>query len=163
LRLDQDPASVLGPLTFEALTTFLAFELSTSEAQCSRALCFVIAVPMEGLPPDRGERLLRVLVKDRDGVLRFIFLLLAEGETDPGAILEAMQALTDKHRNGSQSSFPLLETLLRALDRHPEKIDSVARFVADLTATPEGRALLPEGFDEIWPAIAAVREEMKRR
>ena len=42
--------------------------------------------------------------------------------------------------------------MLRALDRNPEKLDSVARFVADLRATPEGRELLPPDFDAIWAA-----------
>jgi len=47
--------------------------------------------------------------------------------------------------------------MVRALARSPEKLDDVRHLVDGLRRTPEGAALLPEGFDEVWSAIWAAR------
>jgi hypothetical protein len=158
LQLDHDPVTILGPLSLEALTSFLAFELTTAEGNRTAAARFVLAVPLAGVPADRGARLLRALLRDRDQVLRFLYLLLAEGNSDPEGVLEALHSQATHRTHSGVGGLPLLEVMLRALDRNPEKLDSVARFVADLRTTPEGRELLPAGFDTIWEPIAAVRE-----
>jgi hypothetical protein len=54
-------------------------------------------------------------------------------------------------------SLPLFEEMVRALARSPEKLDDVRHLVDGLRRTPEGAALLPEGFDEVWSAIWAAR------
>ena len=54
--------------------------------------------------------------------------------------------------------LPLFESLLRALEREPAKLDHVAGLIEDLRKTPEGEALIPEGFTEIWDPIWAARE-----
>jgi hypothetical protein len=52
--------------------------------------------------------------------------------------------------------------MVRALDRRPESLDHIHRLIADLQHTPEGRELLPDGIDEVWPAIWQAREEVGR-
>ena len=47
--------------------------------------------------------------------------------------------------------MPLFETLLKALDLNPEKLDQVARLVEDLRGVQGG--LLPDGFDEVWQPV----------
>jgi hypothetical protein len=56
---------------------------------------------------------------------------------------------------------PLFETMVRTLDRNPEKLDQIARLVEDLMKTENGTQLLPEGFDAIWKPIWASRERMR--
>jgi hypothetical protein len=90
--------------------------------------------------------------------LRFLYLLLVEGNSDPEGVLEALHSQATQRAHSSVGGLPLLEVMLRALDRNPEKLDNVARFIADLRATPEGRELLPPDFDAIWAPIVAVRE-----
>jgi hypothetical protein len=103
---------------------------------------------------------LRSLLKSKDSVLRFILFLLAEGGADTAAILLAARArLSGKEsRGGNGFEFPLFEILVRALDRDPAKLDQVARLVNDLRKSPEGRQLLPEGFDSVWEPVWAARE-----
>ena len=62
----------------------------------------------------------------------------------------------------SEFGLPLLEPMLRALVKDPAKLDRVAQLIADLSKTPEGRALIPEGFDEIWLPIWHVKETTKK-
>lgn len=158
LQWDSGPLALLGPLSLEALTSFLAFELTAAEGDRSETARFVLTVPLTGVPADRENRLLRAMLRDRNQVLRFLYLLLAEGNTDPQGVLEALHGQATQRTHSSVTGLPLLEAMLHALERNPEKLDSVARFVADLRATPEGRELLPQDFDAIWTPILAVRQ-----
>ncbi len=68
--------ATFGPLVFDAVTAFMAFELTATEAGvrvCSR---FASALPLEGAPGDRLERLLAALLQDKEQLLRFIWPLL---------------------------------------------------------------------------------------
>jgi hypothetical protein len=56
----------------------------------------------------------------------------------------------------------MLESLVRALERNPEKLDQVARFVTELQGTEEGRSLLPEDFELIWEPLWAAREALQK-
>jgi hypothetical protein len=54
---------------------------------------------------------------------------------------------------------PLLEALLRALSRSPEKIDRIAELVDGLRHTPRGRGILPDGFGTLWDAVIQARSD----
>jgi hypothetical protein len=70
------------PLSFGALTSFFAFEVTVSSDDALVSQTFTVNVPLEGAPPDRQERILRTLLDSRAKVLRLILLLLAEGGQD---------------------------------------------------------------------------------
>jgi len=163
VRLDQDPIARLGPLSLEALTAFLAFELTATEGNRSAAARFVLSVPLSGVPSERDSRLLRSMLQDRNQVLRFLYLLLAEGNADPQAVLEAFGERQGQRGTGGGSGLPLLEAMLRALERNPRKLDAVGRFIEDLRKTPEGRELLPPDLDAVWLPIVAAREAAAAR
>ena len=57
----------------------------------------------------------------------------------------------------------MFETMLKALDRDPKKLDQVHRFVNDLKGTEEGRQLLPDDFDAVWEPLWAARQELRDR
>jgi hypothetical protein len=159
LSPDADPVASFGPLSLVGLTSFFAFEVS---AECpGKSICrsFVLNLPLDNAPADRGEETLKALLSNRDQVLQFLLLLLfAEGDEDDGGGLHRAADLFSHHHWGSSGAAPLFETLLRALDRAPEKIDEAARIIDDLRKTPSGRQLLPEGFDTIWEPVRAIRE-----
>lgn len=155
--------AAFGPLSFEALTSFFAFDLRLSEGSRTASARFVLNLPMEGAPKDRRERILLSLLRNRDHVLRYLLLLLAEGGLDPYGALIATRPITGRGPGDglSRVGLPLFETLVRALHRGPEKLDQIARLVHDLKETPEGRELLPEGFEAIWEPIWSVRKGLK--
>jgi hypothetical protein len=81
-----------------------------------------------------------------------------------------MRALSDPVRDdpsgASQTArspgIPLLESLMRTLDRDPRRLAAVRRIVDDLRADPERANLLPDGWDGVWDAIAEVADEVHR-
>jgi hypothetical protein len=160
-----DPLARFGGVSFEAITSFFAFELNATLQERSERVRFVFNIPLVGAPENRRERLMHSLLRNKDQFIRFILFLLAEGGADVRDILSASQARLDAKKGSGEtySSGPLLfETLVRALDRNPAKLDHIARVVADFRRTEEGRSLLPEGFDSIWDPIWAARERQKQ-
>ncbi len=148
-----------------SLTSFIAFELIGKEQGIESRLRFVLNLPLKGLPADRDNQVLRAVLVDKDRFLRLLLLLLAE-ERDPGSGIQISVKPPSDGGKGtirlSQDSIPLLEELVRALARAPEKIERIQKLVAELKETSEGCALLPDGFDEVWkPIERAWRERIR--
>jgi hypothetical protein len=121
---------------------------------------------LAGPPTNRGDLLLGRLLESRDKVLRYLLLLLAEdgfAADGSGSITRVLSALDAADGWNDPWSIPLLESMVRALARNPERLDHVARLVESLRATQEGVALLPEGLDEIWSPIWEARQGGVRR
>jgi hypothetical protein len=150
-------------VSFEALTSFFAFEIMASSGERNFSCRFVLNLPLEGAPEDRADRIMRSLLKSRDQVVRFILMLLAEGGGDVNqSILSGRLLLSGGAGNGPAfAGIPLFEALVRTLERNPAKLDQIARLVEDLRKTDDGRLLLPEGFDVIWKPIWTARERMR--
>lgn len=146
-----------GPHSSESISSFVAFEVSARVQQAERRICFVLNLPLVGGPSDRKDRLLRNLMKDSKTLLRFLLLLLSD---DPERLFEEMSHLANNSENnslrGSTDLLPLLEHLLRALDRSPERLDHVQRLIEDLRRTPEGRSILPADLELVWEPIHRV-------
>lgn len=159
-----------GKITFESLspvavTSFMAFKLTAKSGNVKRAISFVLNLPLEGTPVDRDDRILQSIIKDRSSFIRYIIFLLAEGEMS-GDLSELIRTLgcerVGNNNNKFFDSIPLMEELVRALSRKPEKIDSIAKLVEDLRKYPDGEKLLPEDFDIIWQPILNARKGMKQ-
>ena len=128
------------PLTCQALTSFFAFEIWTSdggtETQCLSAQCAAWSVPA-----NRRQQILCSLLQDKNQVLKLLLFLLAESKADARELLEAIVSTTvvdGEINHASRSSpppFPLFEALVRTLDRNPMKLDHIARLVDDLRQT----------------------------
>jgi hypothetical protein len=151
--------------SFASLTTFFAFEGRATVNGKSDNCRFMLNLPARGFPQDRRQRLLRHLLKDRQQVMRYLFLLLGE---------EGSLSLSDftelpRHANGSananegyRADLPMLEALVKALERSPEKLDHVERLVSELSSTEDGQSLLPEEFDQIWQPLWQARQELAK-
>jgi len=147
-----------GAVTLEALSAFVAVELTASEAGQSQQTRFVLRLPLEGAPADRGSRLLRSMLGNRRELMRMLMILLA----DDG--VEAMIAAGLGEGGGSAADWvaggddtPLLESLLKTLDRSPERLDEIKRLLDDLGETGDPDEMLPEGFLAVWEAVWANR------
>jgi len=153
-------------LSFEGLTSFFAFDLRAVRDEKKAARRFVLNIPLKDAPTDRRERILRSLLRNKNQVIRFILLLLAEGGAEAYDILEEIRdAMAKGHKNGAGGNgigLPLFESLVKALNRDPRKLDQVARLVDDLKKTPEGKELLPDGFDSIWEPIWSARQRLSQ-
>ncbi len=95
-------------------------------------------------------------------MLRFLLFLLADGDPRQAAgLLASGRKPGDGNGGGEHPLFldiPLLESLLRALDREPAKLDHVAALISDLRNAPDGQDLIPEGFADVWEPVWASRQ-----
>lgn len=151
----------LFDLSPEGLTAFFAVELTLRQGRNRERVDFVIRAALEGVPADRLDRLLVQLLRTRGDVLRYMLFLLA-GDDVALATLRGLAGdahtqpgLEDGHPG--EVDLPLVEWIVRALARAPERVEHLARLIASLRATDEGRELLPPDLDAIWDVIWAAR------
>ncbi len=143
-------------VTLVALTSFFAFEVAVSGgARKSRPFRFVLNLPLIGAPEDRADAVLRSLLSSPGHVYRLMLLLLADSDAQG---LTREPGWSAEQRGGAgggawDTDQALLESLVRALARNPERLKGVARLVADLRRTAEGAKLLPPDFDRVWDAV----------
>ena len=149
---------VFDGLTIEALSAFAAVTLSAKEGGQQRSSRFVLKLPAQGFPDDRAQHLLRNMLGDRDKFLRLLMILLA----DDG--IEAIRGLAGAEGEANLARWlpgagdmALLESLLRSLDRSPERLDQIDRLLRDMGTDQGLDSLVPPGFAELWEAVWANR------
>ena len=151
-------------LTFEALTTFLAVEVTAAMGR-NPSVRFVLNLPLEGAPPDRRDRILRSLIRDQARLARYLWMLLADG-SDGGIGLPVHAPTGSEHGDGHPDSTDvmpsLFELLLRTLQRHPQRLDDIAGLLKGIGDSGEDReTFFPPGFEEVWEPIWAIRERAR--
>lgn len=163
VRLAEGSVLARFEVAGEELGSFIAFSVEATKGTRKREERFALNLELEGAPEDRRERILRSVLKDRGRVLRFLLFLLADGDPQQASALFVSRdgASAQGDGNAAGVELPLLESMLRALEREPTKLDHVARVIEDLRKTPEGEALIPEGFTEVWEPIWAARESVR--
>jgi hypothetical protein len=117
---------------------------------------FVAHWPLVGVVPDRVHALLVELASDPERVLAFVRMFLAGGEAPM-----AMGPLGGGTLGGNGGwrlapEAPLLELLVRALAREPQRLDELAQWLPDMAgaAGEAGNDLL-----RIWEPIWQARQE----
>lgn len=157
-------------ISLAALTPFIAFEARARDGDREATGRFVLNVPLHGAPDDRLDRLLEGQIGSSAEFLRLLRLMLAddlseevaaeEGAGPPDLATDPASLVTTATRGEIES--PVLESLLKTLDRDPDRLDQIAALVERLQRTPAGTALLPKGFCDAWQAIWPVRQELRR-
>ncbi len=147
-----EPVSLIG------LTSFFAFELISSDERFSGQ--FVLNIPLQNAPEKRRENILRHLLSDRERVLKFLLLLLMDSDASDFARWFQPTVGGDGKAGAFGGMFQgtLFESLMRALDRDPLRIDQVAQILEDLGKTAEGEKLLPENLQALWKPIWTFRQ-----
>ena len=128
----------LPEMAASSLTGFIAFEMVTGEEKD----CFVLNLPMENLPRERDFAIVRMVIQNREGFLRYLLMLLGGQESaafTPGAGGDFDRWL--KHSGGGD--LMLLETLVATLSRSPEKLRQADVFVQRLLESGESEGLIP--------------------
>jgi hypothetical protein len=151
--------AVFAGLSFEALTSFFVFTAQASREGEDRQVQFVVNADLIGAPEDRRQRLLASLLKNREELLRFLLMLLS-------GIGESAQLAPTALGGGKwawawSDSSSLFEPMVRALARDPTKIDEIGTIIEELAKTPDGRSILPEGWEDVWEPIRTAREGMR--
>ncbi len=151
---------VFARVSLETLTTFILFEIEIGEER--KRLVMNLPVRQGAMPDQRQDRLIARMIADSDGFLRYLLMLLWEDKDVDLDGLGAGSWIIDprRHRHrGGQETLPLLEELVRAFSRTPERLDDIEDLMRRLRATDEGKEIVPDEFMELWDAFAAARGE----
>jgi hypothetical protein len=131
-------------------------EVSGVIGQVEHQIHFLVNGELVGAPTNRRDQLLRHMLQDKQSVLRFLLLLLADVSDPSSSIDEPGSSSWRTAAHNANESSALLEPLLAALDRSPARLEAVHRLLAELIGTEDGKQLIPEGlmplFDAIWKA-----------
>lgn len=151
----SSPTAKFEACSFQALTSFFAFEVTATVGQRVERSELVVRVALEGAPEDRSARVLRTLLDDPAKVLRFLQMLLAADAFQAFDVLDEPVDMEQKEKRNAASAItvPLFESLVRTLEREPDRLLEVDRLIRELRATPEGEKLLPAELDAIWTPI----------
>ncbi len=166
-ELNKDKPLSFINLTMLALTSFVVFEVTAGEGPKCVRVRFALNLPLSGAPDDRLEQVLNAVLGSKEHLLHYLMFLLARDRdtTDVGIglLLEGSDPQGGDGKSITNNTLPLLEELVRTLSRNPEKLDAVAQLINDLKKTPEGLALMPERFEEIWTPIWTARLAQKEQ
>ena len=149
--------SLLAEVGPAHLTGVIAFELS--DAGAAEGLRFVLNLPVDGMPVEAREAaILRAIIQNRDGFLRYLLLLLAREEG--GGTMFALPTGTGSGRwaGGFDGDLPLLEEMTRCYSRSPERLDAIARMIARLRSSADAQDVIPQEFDTIWSVFEQALE-----
>ena len=155
------PVEATFTVTLDGLSAFFAVRATARRGTARATTTFLVKAQLVGAPDDRHSRLLASMLRDRDRLLRYLLMLLHD-ETGglEGEGRGQGKGWIGRWLGAGWDELPLLEVLLRALDRHPDRLDHIDRLLLDLGE--ERTDLLPEDFDAVWEPIWHHRLEAQR-
>lgn len=147
-------AAQFAPIALRDLSRFIAFRLV--DRVTGLKTLFSLGAVVEAMPEDRDAAVMRAIVDSRAAFLRYLQLILAEGE-DPFALARGMVSGDAGGSRIDRDDAPLLEAMVRALISGDERLDEVARLMRRLMATDVSAPIIPPEFLELWRAFQAAR------
>lgn len=151
-----EPHLLFHDLTVDKITSLTGFEFIARHKSIKQSVRFVLNLPIQGIPHRRYEKIVQTIVSNRENFLRYLLLLLREGEfTD---FYQELGKRSGESFKGEKTFFsfkdiPLFEELVRAYSRDPEKIMRISKLVEDVKKMEGGEKILPDGFIELWEAF----------
>ena len=156
----KDPVDVkLAPRELADITAFLRLTASRKVDGEMLERSTVVCSRLEGSPEDRFRQILARQIDTPEKFLRLLALLIG--------FASGIGADVGATGNGSASwsgglGQGVLELLARALAESPESIDHLDEIVEHLRQSPHGRAVLPQGWDDVWLPVLEARRAMRR-
>ena len=152
---------VFHEIPTEKITSFMAFELSGKYKYVKQSIRFVLNLPIQGIPKYRNEKILQTIVSNRENFLRYLLMLLSEGEF--AYFVQDLENRLERGRGDRQKwisfeDMPLFEELVRAFSRDPEKIQRISMLVEDVSKMEGGKKILPAGFKELWETFKKAKK-----
>lgn len=148
----------LGEFSAASLTGLIAFALRTEHPDVSGR--FVLNLPVSGMPDERDASILRTVLANKDGFLRYLLLLLGQAAGDgviSGQGMGIWRRLFTKMAHGDDVA--LLEEMTRVYSRSPERLQDVKKLVHDLQRTKAD--IIPEHFLQLWSVFETALEQRR--
>jgi hypothetical protein len=152
----QRVSAALGAVSLEALTAFVVVSIHAARGGKAADLAFVVVGRLEGAPPNRRDRLLQSMIRDRASLVRFLLLLLADID-GVSLSLDGDGGNRTGQYDAATGGDALLEPLLRALDRRPERLKTIGGLLTELGASEDSKHLIPPGLMALFDAVKGAR------
>jgi hypothetical protein len=144
--LAQGAGVDLPETSLQLVTSFLVFELVSNHP--GLVARFTLRVEAENMPVlERDAAIVRDVIRNRDGFLRYVMLLLAEAGEE--FVIAGTAPGPGFYRGARRTSddVALFEALTRAFCRDPEQLDAIRRLVAEIGPDEE---VIPPEFLDLW-------------
>ncbi len=147
----------LGEFTTESVTGLIAFELFAE----TMSFRMVLNLPVEGLPGNRDDAIFGLILSSKEGFLRYVLFLLAEytGGFRSGRDIFRIKNETGSTTGGLPDNIAVLEELVRAFSRDPEKLKDIATIVNRLVRGRTADTAVPEEFLKLWSVFETAMGE----
>ncbi len=151
--------AVFADLPLADVTPFLVVRAQRTEGHVVVERATVVRAVLINDPEGRLDEVVARQVDTPEKFLRFLALLLGLGESpfaNPGVLGGDGAAATWFTGAGPG----LFELLVRSVADRPEAIDDLDRLITRLQATERGRAVLPDGFTDLWAITLEARQRV---
>ena len=139
-----------------SVTGFIAFQIRIGRAEDT----LVLNLPLDDAPEGREAAVLRTVINNVDGFIRYLLMLVGGLDSvtilGPGGTSEIERIFSRIVRGDSA----LLEELVIALSRDPDRLQDVSSLVKDLCESEETKEVFPEGFLEFWSVFEETMEKV---
>jgi hypothetical protein len=159
----ENSSLVFPNLPMESLTAFIAFRVEATTGDATARAGFTCRVPVSGMPDERLSRIVRSVIEDRSSLLGYMRRLL-DGLGGPAESL--VSARTKRGAGGSRTvaNDPvLLESIVRALRRNPERLLAIDRTLQRLRGEGADGNVVPADLVELWDTVRELVSERTRR
>lgn len=138
-----------------SLTSLVAFEFNIKDKGISQKMEFVLNLPVEGMPERRNDKIIRAILRDSNGFIQYLRILLAENQNIFLFNHNIINYGKDNYKNRQNwIPMPLTEELIKALSRDPDKIKNIHDLIKELSKNKEIKDnIIPEEFKEMWENI----------
>lgn len=155
-----EPVVVITGLMKHQLTSFMGFCLTLNQAEVSMGL----EIPLTNPPEDRESEVLRTVLVNREGFVRYLMLILGDMGPAPGTLLQDGSGSRHDWLGSGAGSEALFEMLSRAYASDPDKLDQISDMIIRLqghnaSGEPD---IVPQEFQELWSVIKAALAEDKK-
>lgn len=151
-------ALLLTPVESADVTGLVALSLSLR----GQRLMFVLNLPLKA-PEDREAAIMRRVIRNREGFVRYLKLLLGGFDQEFLAEPSAGHGNGFESKKGLVESSALLEDLVRVWSRDPKRLDDVARVIEHLRGlSGDDGDIVPPAFDSLWKVFETARSGKRR-
>lgn len=166
VEVDASPACEFVIPSAVSVSAFFALRVAGHQGGELQVEEVTVRLPLHGAPDGRLEAVTADLLNDRERLLRFILVLLADDVDADGMLDELERILTDRDGGArppargtlGDSGLPLLEPLLKALHRDPDRLDEIDRLLSDIErAGGDAGVLIPDDLRHLWATVVALR------
>jgi hypothetical protein len=143
---------MLGVFAKQDVTSLTGFRLSIGQEQ----LQFGLNLPLQNPPKDRDLEILKAVLRNREGFVRYLMLLLGDWEANaPGLVGDKTGSSSNWWYGASSDGIPLFEMLARAFVNDQDRLRHISQVIKKLQMESGKGAgeIIPSEFMNVWASF----------